>query len=194
MAKVPTEKREQAFRMRLARKTFTEIAKEVGISTKTLSRWENGWIDRAGREHKGWRQELETSWRENIEETPDYGIIVREERLKTLQELARMAMAKLKEMFPHIKGTKAADAKGLMSELRELAKLVAQEKGELSRGPSTVVAVKNDITLADIQDRYMRAVETEVVDRTPKGDLPDDVDSAEGDAEPGGDAEPPVEA
>ncbi|MHC4253376.1 MAG: helix-turn-helix domain-containing protein [Planctomycetota bacterium] len=194
MGKVPKEKREQAFRMRLARKTFTEIAGVVGVSTKTLSRWENGWIDRGGREHSGWRQELETSWRENIEETPDYGIIVREERIKTLQELARMAMAKLKEMFPHIKGTKAVDAKALMSEFRELAKLVAQEKGELSRGPSTVVAVKNDITLADIQDRYVRSVEAEVVDRTPKGELPDDVDNHEGDAERGGDAEPPVEA
>jgi hypothetical protein len=194
MGKLSKDKREQAFRMRLARKTFTEIAGEIAVSTKTLSRWENGWIDRGGREHKGWRQELETSWRENIEETPDYGIIVREERIKTLQELARMAVAKLKEIFPLIKGTKMVDAKALMSEVRELAKFIAQDVGDLTRGPSTVVAVRNDITLADIQDRYMRAVQTEVVDRTPKGELPDDADSAEGDAERGGDAEPPVEA
>ena len=64
MAKISTKKREQAFLMRMDRKSFAEIAKETGVSAKTVSRWEHGWIDGKGRKHPGWKPQLEKAWRE----------------------------------------------------------------------------------------------------------------------------------
>lgn len=151
------KKREAAFRMRVERKTMREIAQELSTSTKTLSRWENGWVDGKGRKHHGWKPELERAWREVSESELKYGLMLKEERIKTYEELAQLAVAKLKEMFPNIRGKSASDAKALMSEIRELLKLIAEEKGEYKAGPRTMVAVKTDINLNDVSERYRNA-------------------------------------
>jgi len=151
------KKREKAFRLRLERKTFAEISREVGVSDKTLSRWEKGWVDAAGRKHPGWKPELEKAWRELVESELGYGLMLKEERLKTYEELARLAVAKVKEMFPSIRAKTASDAKALLSEIRELMRLIAEEKGEYKPGPHTVVAVKTDITLNEVSERYRSA-------------------------------------
>jgi DNA-binding XRE family transcriptional regulator len=151
------QKREKAFRLRLERKTIAEISREVGVSDKTLSRWEKGWVDAAGRRHSGWKPELEKAWRELAESELQYGLMLKEERLKTYEELARLAVAKIKEMFPSIRAKTAADAKALLSEVRELLRLIAEEKGDYKPRPHTVVAVKTDVTLNEISERYRNA-------------------------------------
>lgn len=151
------QKREKAFRLRLERKTIAEISREVGVSERTVSRWENGWVDANGRKTSGWKPELEKAWRELAETELQYGLMLKEERLKTYEELARLAVAKIKEMFPHIRAKTAADAKALLSEVRELMRLIAEEKGEYKPRPHTLVAVKTDITLNEISERYRNA-------------------------------------
>lgn len=151
------QKREKAFRLRLERKTIAEISREVGVSERTVSRWENGWVDARGRKTPGWKPELEKAWRELADTELQYGLMLKEERLKTYEELARLAVAKIKEMFPHIRAKTAADAKALMSEVRELMRLIAEEKGEYKPRPHTLVAVKTDITLNEISERYRNA-------------------------------------
>jgi hypothetical protein len=151
------KKREKAFRLRLERKTFAEISREVGVSEKTLSRWEHGSVDAAGRKHPGWKPELEKAWRELSQTELQYGLMLKEERLKTYEELAQLTVAKVKEMFPNIRAKTASDAKALLSEIRELMRLIAEEKGEFRPGPRTLVAVKADITLNEISERYRSA-------------------------------------
>jgi len=151
------QKREKAFRLRLERKTIAEISREVGVSERTVSRWENGCVDAKGRKTAGWKPELEKAWRELAETELQYGLMLKEERLKTYEELARLAVAKIKEMFPSIRARTASDAKALMSEVRELMRLIAEEKGDYKPRPHTLVAVKTDITLNEISERYRNA-------------------------------------
>ena len=157
MRKGYAKKREKAFRLRVEQKTLTEISAEVGVAPRTVSRWENGWVDAKGGKHRGWKGELEKAWHALSETELQYGLMLMEERLKTYEELAAMAVAKIKEMFPNIKGKTAADAKALLSEVRELMKLIAEEKGEFKSQPKTIVAVKTDITLNEISERYRNA-------------------------------------
>ena len=161
MPKGYAKKREQAFQLRLQRKTFKEVAHEVGVASKTVSRWEKGWIDAKGTKHPGWKPEMEKAWRELAETELKCGLMLKEERIKAYEELAQLAIAKVKEMFPSIKAKTAADAKALLSEIRELGRLIAQEKGEFHPSPQTIVAVKTDITLTELQDRYKAAYETQ---------------------------------
>ena len=60
-------------------------------------------------------------------------------------------------MFPNIQAKTAADVKALLSEVRELCRLIAEEKGEFKPNPQTVVAVKTDITLNELSERYVNA-------------------------------------
>ena len=62
------QKREKAFRLRLERKTIAEISREVGVSERTVSRWENGWVDAKGRKNAGWKAELEKAMQGHIVE------------------------------------------------------------------------------------------------------------------------------
>ena len=97
MARISAKKREKAFRMRLQQHSFADISREIGVSTKTISRWEKGWVDAKGRSHTGWKAELEKAWKEKSEADLSYGLIVKEERIRTYEELARMAVNKIKD-------------------------------------------------------------------------------------------------
>lgn len=168
------QKREKAFRLRLERKTIAEISREVGVSERTVSRWENGWVDARGRKTPGWKPELEKAWRELAETELQYGLMLKEERLKTYEELARLAVAKIKEMFPSIRAKTATDAKALMSEVRELMKLIAEEKGDWRPNPKTLIAVKADISMNELAERYRDAhAEAKTEDRLPQRDVAD---------------------
>lgn len=170
MSRIHAKTREKAFRLRLERRTLAEVSRETGISTKTLSRLENGWIDQAGRRHVGWKPQMEKAWKELGETEIACGLMLKTERLKTYEELARLAVAKVKEMFPLIRTKSAADVKALLSEIRELCRLIAEEKGEFRPSPQTLVAVKADVTVNELAGRYKDA----------------HADREEGDAGPGG--------
>jgi transcriptional regulator with XRE-family HTH domain len=147
----------KAFRMRLQGMTQKAIATELKVSPNTIARWEKGWIDSKGRKHKGWLSELQKL--KEAEEKEEYhaGLALKRERMKAYDELAQMAIAKIKEMFPNIKGKTATDAKALLSEVRELCRLIAMEQGELGPSSQTIVAVKNDITIEELSERYRNA-------------------------------------
>ena len=185
MPRVSAKTREKAFLMRMDRKSFAEISKEVGVSAKTISRWENGWIDGKGTKHPGWKPELEKAWREKGEAELQYGLILKEERLKTYEELARLAVNKLKECFPNIKAKTAADAKALLSEVRELLKCIAREKGELNPSPHTLVAVKADINITELAERYKAAQVVEAAVAKTEEVEEDDGNHLEGNTQPG---------
>jgi hypothetical protein len=151
------KKREKAFRLRLERMSLANIARELRISTNTVSKWENGWTDKSGRRHKGWKEELERLWQEEEEKALQTGLMLKKERLQTYDKLARMVIEKIESQFPEIVAKSSADVKALLSEVRELCRLIAIEKGEYPSGNQTVVAVKTDISLSELQERYKNA-------------------------------------
>lgn len=153
----------KAFRMRVQGMTQKDVATELKVSPKTIARWEKGWIDGKGRKHRGWLSELEKLKAEVEKEEYTSGLAIKRERMKAYDELAQMAIAKIKEIFPNIKGKTAADAKALLSEVRELCRLMAMERGELGPSNQTVVAVKNDITIEELSERYRDSTH-EVID------------------------------
>ena len=149
-----TTKKKTAFRMRLQGMTIKAVATELKVSPNTIARWEKGWIDGKGRKHRGWLSDLEKLKAENEKEEYMSGLAIKRERMKAYDELAQMAIAKIKEIFPNIKGKTAADAKALLSEVRELCRLMAMEQGEIGPSRTTVIAVKNDITIEELSKRY----------------------------------------
>jgi len=151
------KKREKAFRLRLERMSLANIARELSISVNTVSKWENGWTDKRGRRHKGWKEELERLWQEEEEKVLQTGLMLKKERLETYDKLARMVIEKIETQFPEITAKTPADVKALLSEVRELCRLIAIEKGEYSPGSQTIVAVKTDISLSELQERYRNA-------------------------------------
>ena len=190
MSRAKGKLRERAFVMRVERKSFADISRALEVSPKTISRWEQGWTTASGRSHTGWKPRLEQSWKELAEAELKYGLMVKEERIKAYEELARMAINRVKEMFPTIKAKTAVDAKALLSEIRELLRLIAKEKGELGSAPSTVVAVQTDISLGELQARYTAAKVIEAKEvPSPQEDDKDDVDSLEEPAGPAGTGE-----
>jgi len=183
MTKISPQTREKAFRLRLERRSFADISRELDVSPKTVSRWENGWIDGKGTRHSGWKADLEKAWREKSDADLEYGLILKEERLRTYEDLARMAVNKIKECFPNLKAKTPADAKALLSEVRELLKCIARERGELNPSPQTMVAVKADININELAERYQAAQVVEAaVARAEEVEEDDDGDHLEGDA------------
>lgn len=151
------KKREKAFRLRLERKSLANIARELHISVGTVSKWENGWLAKNGRRHTGWKEDLERLWQEEETLSLQSGLMLKKERLQTYDKLARMVIEKIEIQFPEITAKTAADVKALLSEVRELCRLIAIEKGEYPSGNQTVVAVKNDISLSELQERFKNA-------------------------------------
>jgi len=143
--------------MRVERHTMAEIARKLRISNKTVSRWENGWIDNRGIRHKGWKAELAQVLKDQDSDEIEFGLMLKKERLKVYDRLARMAIEKVERDFPKVTAKTPADVKALLSEVRELCRLISIEKGEMNPGNQTVIGVKTDITLSELQERYIRA-------------------------------------
>ena len=189
MAEVSSAKRKKAFRMRLQRKSMAAIARELHISRVTLGNLERGWVDKKGARHKGWREELERLQKEGESAELECGLALKEERIKAYERLARQAIETVEKSFPNIRAKNASDVKALLSEVRELCRLIAIEKGEYHPGGGTLVAVKNEITLADVQEAYAVAQEVKVAEIPPPREAHyDEPDRVEGDAAAGGDA------
>ena len=85
------------------------------------------------------------------------GLALKRERLKAYDELAQLAIEKIKTSFPNITAKTPSDIKALLSEVRELGRLIAMERGEIGPSQQTVVAIKNDITIEELSQRYHNA-------------------------------------
>ena len=167
MAGVHPQKRKKAFRLRLEHKSMAQVARECGLSQPMVRKLENGWIDRKGVKHPGWKEELERLWKEEEHAELESGLALKKERVKAYERLARQAIDLVEKQFPTIKMKNAADAKALLSEIRELCRLISIEKGEYRPGGGTVVAVKTDVTLTELQERYAAAQRVEVEEIPP---------------------------
>jgi DNA-binding XRE family transcriptional regulator len=158
------KKREKAFRLRLEKMSLANIARDIHVSVNTVSKWENGWVAKNGRRYKGWKEELERLWQEQEDQALQSGLMLKNERLKAYDKLARMVIEKIETEFPEINAKTPADVKALMSEVRELCRLIAIEKGEYAPGGQSIVAVKTDISLSELQERFNNARrDTEIV-------------------------------
>ena len=154
MSKNVLQKRQEAFRKRLAGSSFVKIANELKINPNTISKWEKGWIDSKGKKHRGWKEELARLRQEQEEQELKCGLMLKKERLKTYDKLARMVIKKIENQFSEVTTKTPSDVKALLSEVRELCRLMALEKGELPHGSQTMIAVKTDISLPELQSRY----------------------------------------
>ncbi len=194
MAEVSSAKRKKAFRMRLQRKSFAAIVRELHISKATLGKLERGWVDKKGVRHKGWREELERLWKEEGKAELECGIAVKEERVRTYDRLMRQAVEAIEKSFPNIVAKNASDMKALLSEVRELCRLASIELGQYHPGGGTLVAVKADITLAEMKERYRaaQAIEADVIE-PPREAHYDELDRIEGDADSAGDGQVPLD-
>ena len=129
MPSLDPKKRKQAFKLRLQKKSFAEIARTLHMSDNTVRNLEVGWIDRKGVRHRGWREELERLWKAQEKTELMGGLAVREERIKVYRRLAEQAVEKIERQFPNIQMEKPSDYKAIMSELRELCRLMSAELG-----------------------------------------------------------------
>ena len=167
MPNVPEWKRSKAFLMRLARKAFSVVARECHMSTKTIQLLEKGWTDKAGVFHPGWKDDLEKQWEEENLDEHGRGLALKKKRIEAYERLALQAIDIVEKQFPNIKMKSASDAKALLSEIRELCRLIAIERGEYLPGKGAIVAVKAEITLKELRERYEAAKQIEVEEIPP---------------------------
>jgi transcriptional regulator with XRE-family HTH domain len=178
--KIHPAKKKKAFRLRLEGLTMAEVARQCGISSTTIQKLENGWTDEKGVRHPGWKDDIERLRREDEQAERESGLALKEERIKAYERLAKQAIDLIEKQFPNIKMKNASDAKALISEVRELGRLISIEKGEYRPGKVSLTAVKADITVAELERRYEEAQAREVEEIEPPreahydGPAPDD--------------------
>ena len=178
MARLDPKKRKRAFRLRLQHKTVAAVARELKMAPNTLRKLERGWVDGKGVRHRGWRDELRRLWEEEEKkEALECGIALKEKRIKAYDRLARQAVEVIEKSFPNIVAKNASDIKALLSEVRELCRLTSIELGQYRPGGGPVVAVRTDITLAEMQERYRaaQAIEADVIPPPRSGTLISDI-------------------
>lgn len=181
---VPAWKKKKAFRMRLENKPIVEVARECHMARRTLQKLENGWTDDRGVYRPGWKDEIERLRREDDKAEIECGMRLKEERISIYERLAKGAVELIEKQFPNIQMKNAQDAKALMSEVRELGRLIAIERGEYQTGNISVTAIKADITMADRRQRYENAQEVTVIEvEPPKEGKYVDPDTAQGEAD-----------
>jgi hypothetical protein len=166
MAAISEAKRRKAFQLRVQGKTITDAAREAGISRCTLRRLETGWIDKRGVRHRGWKHDLDAARDQARAGEAQGGFSVKEARIKAYEELAEQAIEIVRSQFPTIRMKNATDAKALLSEIRELGRLIATEKGEHA-GPAKIVAVRASLTSDEMQRRFVEAMAVEVEEISP---------------------------
>ena len=155
MSRLDPRKKKTALKMRLERKTCAEIAKKLHMTPRTVHNLEHGWTDKKGVHHPGWREELEKAWAEEERAVIESGLALKIERIKALKTLGADAIELFREQFPNIVMKNASDSKAILSEIRELIRLLAQETGDLNSGRGgTVVAIKNEVSVEEAREAY----------------------------------------
>lgn len=192
MAKVPAAKKRKAFRLRLEGVPITKVARECKLAPQTVRRLENGYTDKMGVRRPGWREELEKLWQEQERAELESGLALKQERIKTYERLARQAVNLIEKQFPKITMKTCSDAKALLSEVRELCRLISIERGEYRSKGDPHVGVKVDISPEELRERYLAAQAIEVDEIEPpreahmvlapgeadEADAPDDIAEA----------------
>ena len=157
--RVSKEKLEKARKLRLEGKSVREAAKLAGISPMTLRKHEQGWIDGKGNIHGGWAGDKAKADLARVASAAKASktaaaLLDKSERIKLHAEMASMLIDKVREFIPVLKLKNAREAKQLMSEARELAKVIDQ--GQANAGEELPPGVKREVTLEDIRAHYER--------------------------------------
>jgi hypothetical protein len=190
MPALDPKKKRQAFKLRLERKSFSEISRTLHMAPATVRKLEYGWVDKKGVRHRGWREKIEQHWGEDEKAELECGLALREERVKALKRIAQQAIDKVETQFPAVTMASPSDWKTLVSEIRELVRLLSDEVGNHTGAgriapPGRGVTTRMQITLEEVQEAYeeARAVEAEVVglDKPPApGQTSPDEETGEG--------------
>ena len=181
MRKIHPKKRQKAFRMRVEGHSIMDIARECHLDQQTVRRLEDGYIDKRGVRHRGWKEELEKLQAEQRRAELECGLALREERIKTYRELAEQAAEKIRTQFPNVVMKNPSDYKSIMSEFRELCRLLGQEVGAKPEGEAPS-GVRTDLTREDVEEAYAAAQEVELDEVTPPRDARADAALPETDA------------
>ena len=162
MPALDLKKKLRALKLRLQRKSLAEIARTLHMAPATLRKLESGWVDKQGVRHRGWRHEVEKRWDEDEKAEIERGLALKEERVKALKRLTLQAIDKVESQFPAVTMASPSDWKTLVSDIRELIRLLSDEISS-RRGGGKTVATRAQITLEEVQEAYegARAVEVE---------------------------------
>ncbi len=155
------KKRKQAYRLRLQRKSIAEIARTLSMAPATVRKLEHGWVDKKGVRHRGWREELERLWDEERKGELECGLALKEEQVKALKRLAQQAIDKIESQFPTITMKTTTDWKTLVSEIRELIRMLSEAVGR-KRGGVKTTTLRTEITLEEVQEAYAEAHAAEI--------------------------------
>ena len=93
MPALDPKKKKAAFRLRLQRKSFSEISRQLHMAPATVRKLEYGWVDKKGVRHPGWREKIERHWDEDENTELECGLALKEERVKALSASAQRTSA-----------------------------------------------------------------------------------------------------
>ena len=156
---VDSAKLEKARQLRMEGKSIREAAKSAGISPTTLRKYERGWIDADGEVHGAWSADVGKAELARVAAAADASktaaaLLDRNERIRLHAEMASLMIDKVREYVPALKLKNAREAKQLMAEARELAKVIAHEQSGGDEDASQ--GVKHGVTLEEMQAHYER--------------------------------------
>lgn len=156
MPTLDPKKRKQAYRLRLQRTSIAEISRRLHMAPATIRKLEHGWVDKKGVRHRGWREEIERLWEEDHKDELTCGLALREERVRALKRLAQQAIEKIEDQLPAITMKTPTDWKTLVSEIRELIRMLSEEVGH-KRGGVKTTTLRTEITLEEVREAYAEA-------------------------------------
>ena len=117
------------------------------------------------------------------------GMQLKQDRIRTYERLAKQVIELIEKQFPNITMKNATDAKALLSEVRELGKLISIERGEYRPGGDEALGTRADVPREDLRRRYLEAKQVRVIEATPPCEaaaLPEVAELEAADEEPGG--------
>ena len=94
------------------------------------------------------------------------GLALKEERIKVYKQLADESAQKIRAQFPSIVMKNPSDYKSLMSEFRELCRLLGQEVGARPELEARA-GVRTDIEIEDVEEAYAESEGSEEDTVTP---------------------------
>jgi hypothetical protein len=156
---VDSAKLGKARQLRMEGRSIREAAKSAGISPTTLRKYERGWIDADGEVHGAWSADVGKAELARVAAAADASktaaaLLDRNERIRLHAEMASLMIDKVREYVPALKLKNAREAKQLMSEARELSKIIAQDQA--GPGKELPPGVKQVVTLEDMKAHYAR--------------------------------------
>ena len=156
MPTLDPKKRKQAYRLRLQRISIAEVSRRLHMAPATIRKLEHGWVDKKGVRHRGWGEEIERLWDEDRKSEIESGLAIREEQVKALKRLAQQAIDKIEDQFPAITMKTPTDWKTMVSEIRELIRMLSEEVGRKHGGVKTTT-LRTEITLEEVREAYAEA-------------------------------------